>query len=161
MKLYQLTENYDNLIDLLDNEELSEEMLQAAISSVQDDFKTKAESIAKLIINMTSESEFIKLEEERLAKRRKALENRAKSIKEYLYNQMLATNIRDIKTPVLSLKIQKSGNPSVVILDESLIPPQYYKVDPQLNKSLLSEDLKSGKVIEGVELKYSESLRIK
>ncbi len=49
MKLYELTQNYLNLLDLLENPEIPKEVVESAIAEIQGDFEDKAENIVKLI----------------------------------------------------------------------------------------------------------------
>ncbi len=49
MKLYELTQNYTNLVDLLENPEVPQEIILEAIKSVQDDLNVKLESLVMLV----------------------------------------------------------------------------------------------------------------
>lgn len=156
MQLYELTEIYLNLKDM----DIEEGDLNAALENIDDEIETKADNIAKVLRDFDGEIEALKSEEERLAKKRKAIENRQKQLKEYLQNAMLVLDKRKFKTDLFSFNIQKNA-PSLRILDESKIPEDYYKIERKLNKNDLKEAVKSGLFEDAAELVSSESLRIR
>lgn len=156
MQLYELTEIYLNLKDM----DIEEGDLNAALENIDDEIETKADNIAKVLRDFDGDIEALKSEEERLAKKRKAIENRQKQLKEYLQNAMLVLDKRKFKTDLFSFNIQKNA-PSLRILDESKIPEDYYKIERKLNKNDLKEAVKNGLYEEAAELVQTESLRIR
>lgn len=156
MQLYELTEMYLNLKDM----DIEEGDLNAALENIDDEIETKADNIAKVLRDFDGDIEALKSEEERLAKKRKAIENRQKHLKEYLQNAMLVLDKRKFKTDLFSFNIQKNA-PSLKILDESKIPEDYYKIERKLNKNDLKEAVKSGLFEDAAELVQTESLRIR
>ena len=161
MKLYELTENYLNLQELLENEEIPKEMVTEALDNVGEELEAKAENIAKLIKTLEVDITGYKQEETRLSTKRKSLENRVKSLKEYLDNAMKVTGKTKFKGQLFSFSIQKNP-PSVNVVDEKLIPEEYFiPQEPTLDKKRLLTDIKSGVEIPGAEIKQTESLRIR
>ena len=156
MQLYELTEIYLNLKDM----DIEEGDLNSALENIDDEIETKADNIAKVLRDFDGDIDALKSEEERLAKKRKAIENRQKHLKEYLQNAMLVLDKRKFKTDLFSFNIQKNA-PSLKILDESKIPEDYYKIEKKLNKNDLKEALKNGLFEDAAELVSSESLRIR
>lgn len=156
MQLYELTEMYLNLKDM----DIEEGDLNSALENIDDEIETKADNIAKVLRDFDGDIEALKSEEERLAKKRKAIENRQKHLKEYLQNTMLVLDKRKFKTDLFSFNIQKNA-PSLKILDESKIPEDYYKIEKKLNKNDLKEAVKNGLFEDAAELVQTESLRIR
>ena len=156
MQLYELTEIYLNLKDM----DIEEGDLNAALENIDDEIETKADNIAKVLRDFDGDIEALKSEEERLAKKRKAIENRQKQLKEYLQNAMLILDKRKFKTDLFSFNIQRNA-PSLKILDESKIPEDYYKIEKKLNKNDLKEAVKNGLFEDAAELVQTESLRIR
>ena len=156
MQLYELAEMYLNLKDM----DIEEGDLNAALENINDEIETKADNIAKVLRDFDGDIEALKSEEERLAKKRKAIENRQKQLKEYLQNAMLVLDKRKFKTDLFSFNIQKNA-PSLRILDESKIPEDYYKIEKKLNKNDLKEAVKNGLFEDAAELVQTESLRIR
>ena len=147
---------YLNLKDM----DIEEWDLNAALENIDDEIETKADNIAKVLRDFDGDIEALKSEEERLAKKRKAIENRQKYLKEYLQNAMLVLDKRKFKTDLFSFNIQKNA-PSLKILDESKIPEDYYKIEKKLNKNDLKEAVKNGLFEDAAELVQTESLRIR
>ena len=131
MKLYELTENYRNLQELLDNPEIDQELITKALDEVGEQLEEKAENIAKLIKTLEVEVNGYKTEEKRLADRRKTLENRITGLKSYIDATMKATGKKRFKGQLFSFNIQKNP-PSVKITDNTLIPKEYYHTILQL-----------------------------
>lgn len=156
MQLYELTEMYLNLKDM----DIEEGDLNSALENIDDEIETKADNIAKVLRDFDGDIEALKFEEERLAKKRKAIENRQKHLKEYLQNAMLVLDKRKFKTDLFSFNIQRNA-PSLKILDESKIPDDYYKIEKKLNKNDLKEAVKNGLFEDAAELVQTESLRIR
>ncbi|MCH3962959.1 MAG: siphovirus Gp157 family protein [Clostridium sp.] len=160
-KLYEISERYRNIQELLDNPELHDEDIKKALDSIGEEFDTKAENVAKVISSMSADAEGIKKEIERLQERKKAVENRVKGLKGYIYEQMQATGKKKIKGTLFTLAIQKNA-PSVNVVDEDVVPEQYKIPQPsKLDKKAILEDLKQDKKINGVEIKQGTSLRIR
>lgn len=161
MKLYELTQNYLNLQELLEDPTVPVEIIDTALNEVGEQLEDKAENIAKLIKTMEVEAAGYKEEETRLAARRKTLESRTKGLKEYLESSMRAVNKLKFKGKLFSFNIQKN-QASVEVLDESLIPKELFNTPaPVLDKKETISRLKAGEEIPGVMLKQSESLRIR
>lgn len=158
MKLYSLTKSYQEVLDLIEEGAMD---LTDTLESITDAVEDKVENIAKLVKTLEAEAAGIKVEEQRLADRRKSRENHAKRLKEYAEGAMLQTGQKKIKGPLFTIAIQKNP-PSVNISDESLIPKAYFvEQAPTLNKKEVLQDLKLGLPIPGAEIKQTESLRIR
>lgn len=161
MKLYEISQRYRNLEELLDNPDIPRGAVQDSLNEIGEEFETKAENIAKLIKNMDGDIEILKSEEKRLSSKRKAIENNQKRLKDYLDAEMKATGKTLIKGTIFKLAIQKNA-PSVNVIDEKLIPESYWvEQEPVLDKKTLLVALKNGEEIPGVEIKQTESLRIR
>jgi hypothetical protein len=159
LQLYKLTQNYAQLLDLADS--MDEEMFRDTLSSLEEVIEDKAENTAKLIKCLEADCKAIKEEEKRLADRRKAIENKVSSIKEYLFNQLEVAGLDKVKRATVTVSIQLN-NPSVEVLDESIIPSSYMVPQPAtIDKKSILKDLKDGVIIDGCSLKRTRGLRIK
>lgn len=160
MKLYELTSNYNELQMMIEDgvdPSVLEDTLQAIEESIQD----KAQNIALLIKNIEADVDAIKLEEKRLADRRKAAENNCKSLKDYLYQQMTLLEVKRIKGTIVTVGIQK--NPaSLDIAPDAVIPPEYMiPQEPKVDRKTLLAAVKDGMRWNGITLKQGESVRIR
>lgn len=161
LKLYELSQNYQNLQELMENEDVPAEMLKEALDAVGDEIEKKAEGIAQIINVITGYIDMIKKEKARLDKTQKTYENKVKYLKQYLQDAMQQTGKTKFKTNLFSFGIQK--NPaSVNITDVYAVPTQFREVqEPKLNKKAILEALKNGEEIAGAEIVQGESLRIR
>jgi predicted nuclease with TOPRIM domain len=159
-KLYELTQNYNNLLELVDNPDVPTEMLEESLNSIDDEIDTKVENIAKVIKSIESDIAGLKGEEKRLADRRKSLEGRIDNLKEYVEGSMRAVGKEKIRGKAFTLGIQRNA-PSVDIIDEDVIPEQYFITKKELSKKDILVALKKGEEVPGAAIKQTESLRIR
>ena len=163
MKLYQLTENYQNLWDLVEDETIDISIVETALKTVEGAIQEKAQNLAVFIKSLGADIEIIKAEEKRLTDRRKALENKQSGIKNYLQSQLEIAKLDKIKTPVITVAIQNNP-PAVQIIDEAIIPAQYKTIVPQtftIDKKSIADDIKKGISVPGAESTQGRSLRIR
>lgn len=160
-KLYELTNSYTNLLELLDNKDVPAELVVKSLGEVKEEIEDKAENIAKLIKMLEVDIEGYRAEELRLQVNRKSLENKVDSLKDYLEESMKAIGKTKFKGKLFSFNIQKNA-PSLDIESMDHIPGQYLiEQEPKLDKKALLKDIKEGLEIIGVQLKQTESLRIR
>ena len=159
MRLYELTEAWESVQALIDNDETQEEQLQAALENIEGAIDQKADGYGRMIKNLQAQAEVVKVEEKRLAAKRQTLENQAKRLQKHLESAMIATNKRKINTELFVFSVQKNA-PSLADFDESIVPEEYWKVTRSVDRSALLKAVKDGEV-EGIGLKQTESLRIR
>ncbi|MES1053547.1 siphovirus Gp157 family protein [Bacillus thuringiensis] len=150
MRLFDLTNNYRELQMMIEDgvdPSALEDTLQAIEESIQD----KAQNIALLIKNLEADTEAIKLEEKRLAERRRAVENNCKNLKDYLYQQMTLLEVKRIKGTIVT-----------DIAEDAIVPPEYMiPQPPKIDKKSLLAAVKDGMQWDGITLKQSEGVRIR
>lgn len=158
MKLYELTDKYkvfnDYANDILEGEADEEDiqMLIDNLESIEDLIENKCENIAKMMKNIEVEIKSYKDEEERLAKRRKTIQNRYDGIKSYMQSMLELSGINKVNAGVFNVRIQNNP-PSLNVLDESKIPNTYKIQQPdKIDTKTLLVDVKAGKEIDGVSL---------
>ena len=164
LALYTIADQY--LIDLqkLQDLEIDEQTFADTLEGLSGELELKATNIAMFVKNLEASAEAIKAAEKTMADRRKAIENKADRIRQYLLDNMLRTNITKIESPHFVLSIRKNP-PAVDVVNLQMIPSQYFDVpeppSPTLNKNRLKEDLKLGIEIDGARLTIGQSLSIK
>lgn len=160
-KLYDLTQQYQQIKDLIDEHETDSPALIDTLESIDGAIEDKLENIAKLIRTLEAESEAFKKEELRFQTKRKVRENNTKRLKAYAQEALEATGKRKIEGGTFTLALQKNP-PSVLISDDKLIPAHYLiEQEPTIDKKSILEDLKNEIHVDGAELKRGQSLRIK
>jgi hypothetical protein len=132
MKLYELSEKYNNLINILNDDEidLQESDLKTELNEIQTQFNDKAENIGKLILSLDSEALCIKNEIERLNKRKASAERKVEWLKSYLLNEMIVSKQDKIEGKLLTLSLRKNP-PSCVIPNMDLVPQEFRRVIPE------------------------------
>ena len=161
--LYELNQNYNNLLEVLetaDNDSLKE-MIDIALNSVEEDIKTKVDNTARVLKNFDAEIEALKNEEKALATKRKAIENQKARLQTYLFDFTRATEGKKLKGSIFELSVKKNP-PSVVIEDDKHIPVEFIteEVVIKVDKTALKKYLKDN-AVEGCKLEQGESLKIK
>lgn len=166
--LYELTGDYAKFAEIAQQGDLDDDMqamLDGALANLADDIEVKLEGYAKVIKNFESDIEGLKKEEDRLAGKRRTLENRVKSMKTAMRDAMIATGKLKVKGDLFSFTVRNNA-PSVVMdtyyvynVPEKYLIPQAPKID----RKLLAEDLKAdGAALEGIaHLESSQSILIK
>lgn len=160
MNLFELTENYVKFFTEFENaDEVTEEMQEMA-DNLNVEIEEKCDNYGKMIRNLEADVEAFKNQEKIFNKKRKSAENKVKWLKQNLQASMEQTGRKKVKTDLFSFNIQKNA-PSLEITNENNIDDSYYVIERKLNKRELLNDIKEGLIVDGVELKQSESLRIR
>ncbi|MBR9947496.1 siphovirus Gp157 family protein [Clostridiaceae bacterium Marseille-Q4145] len=162
--LYELTEQYAAVRDMLFDEDVDEQVINDTLASIEGAIEVKADNYAKIIREMNATAEMIKQEEVRLAARRKSLENRSAALKDRLEENMRFIDKKKFKTDLFSFNIQTNGGtqPLWVSEDISEIPMRFLvQADPEPNNTAIREYLKNHEVDWAKLLPRGESLRIR
>ena len=161
--LYELAAQYRSAADQLSDLDLPPEVVADTLESLSGELEEKAQSVAMLIRNLEVTAEAIKAFEASQAERRKAIERRAESLKDYIRRNMEACGITKIEGTGITLSFRKS---SAVVIDEpALIPPEFMRQPepppPAPDKKLIADAIKAGKEIAGAHVEHRQSLQIK
>jgi hypothetical protein len=164
LSLYQLSGNYLQALDFLTDPEtdLPAEVINDTLEGLTGELEDKAINVAKFLRNMETTADAIKTAEETMAKRRKALENRVKWIKDYLKSNMEHTGISKIECPFFKLSIQK--NPAAVnVINEDAIPKKFKEeiITWKLDKTAIKKAIENGEAVSGAGLSNGTRLVIK
>ena len=162
--LYELSNDYIKLQELLEEGELDPEMLEEAMQYTKEELSIKFENYCKVIRNIENNIAGLKAEEDRMSARRKAMENNIKNMKARMLDAMVTTDTKKIDGELFTISRQK--NPASVVMDVNYIEdvPEKYLIeqDPKIDKKKLAEDLKAGVGLDGIaHLEQGEGIRIK
>lgn len=80
--LYELTEDYKELLAMAEDEELDSELLADTLEGIEGSIEEKAEACAKIMKELAGESAAIQTEIDRLANRARLMDNNAKRLKD-------------------------------------------------------------------------------
>lgn len=159
MKLYELTENYSQVLELA--EQLDAETLRDTLDSIDEAIEIKIENTAKVVRSLEGNVDAIDNEIKRLTDKKSTLNNNIKGIKSYMQESMEQVGKEKVKGHLFNIGIQNNPQ-SVNVVDEKKIKMDYFVEQPsKLDKKRLLADLKEGKEVEGAELQQTRSLRIR
>jgi hypothetical protein len=159
MKLYEISNNIQELINMIDD--ISNEAFIGTMESLQFELHEKAENYAKVIKTIELEVDGLEKEVARLSTMKSARTSKIEYLKKAVEEAMILADDKKFKTDLFSFNVQKN-NPSLDISDEAFIPVEYYILqDPKLDRKKLLDSVKNGLQIDGVNIKQTESLRIK
>ena len=156
MKLYELTGAFNQVAVMLEFDSENAAIIDT-LESIDLAIEEKADGYAKLIRNQEASSKAFDEEIKRMKERKQAVDNNVKRMKLSLQNAMVEIGKTKFKTDLFSFNIQKN-QPSVEIIDESLIPDKFKKITIDFDKTAIK---KTKEDVPGVEIKQSESLRIR
>ena len=146
MKLYELTEQWDAVFNMLEDGETDEQVIFDTLESIEGEIEDKADNYAKMIRNLQASADVLKAEEERLYQRRKSTENHIQRLKDNLQANLEFIGKTKFKTDLFSFSVSKNGGKQPLSITDNLdeIPgkyliPQPPKVDNDAVRELLKE----------------------
>lgn len=164
LSLYNITNQFIELMDKAESGELTEEEYNALGEQIATELQNKSTNIIGYIRNSELLIEAMKAEEKRISDMRKSGENKLERIKQYVKENMERLGIDKIPTEIGSLSIAK--NPmSVEIENEEEVPERFKQevVTTKIDKVMIKNYFKdTGEMIPGVRIIDDKtSLRIK
>lgn len=162
--LFEVARDFREVADKLADLNLDEQTIRDTLEGESTALVTKGANVGFVIRNLEASAEAIKAAEADMAARRKAIENRAKSLHGYLLMGMQYAAIERIDTPYFAISIRK--NPPAVAIDEPGLIPTEYMVQPEPpppapDKKAIAVALKSGMDVPGCRLMQGERVEIK
>ena len=143
MPLFDLDPEYVALADLpLEAPAFSEEpeRLQAVLEDLRDELGPKLLALAKVVRTLESEAELLEEHVRALNGRAVMRRHRADYLKRWMQLQMEGAAVDRLKDPLITLWLQKSP-PSVEVLDQASVPPEYKRVTLRLPLSAVPAGL--------------------
>ena len=157
--LYEITEAHKDLLKLADESEDMAAAVADTFESIEGAFEDKAVSLVYVIQGMEKTADIVDQEMKRLAARKKAMLNRAESLRNYLKTNMEQAEIRKIESPLFNITLIP-GKPIVVVDDEEQIPIDYIDIKTvraPMKKELLAALKEEGSEIPGAHLGTSST----
>jgi hypothetical protein len=165
--LYQITNEFLEIVGQLEEMELDQETFQDTLDSLQVPIEQKVENIVKYMKSLEALAEAKKVEAKRLSESAASDLKKVEFFKNYMADNLKKAGINKLQAGVFSLGWRKGSE--VVQVDESKIPPYefyshlYTVQKPQfLGKTELKKLIKEGQEIPGVSLvRNPDSLVVK
>lgn len=159
--LYQLANNYDEVLNMLYDEDTDEQMIFDTLESIEGEIEDKADNYAKIIKELESKRDSRKAEAKRLSDSAIVFDNRIKALKSNLFNAMKQTGKTNFATNLFSFNIAKNGGKQTLTIDGE-VTEEYQKTVKENDTDKIRADLEAGKILPFAHLEpRGESLRIK
>lgn len=149
MKLYEISNDMKRLEDL----NLEPEAIKDTMEGLEMSFNDKANNIAILNGNFSSDITAIDNEIKRLQAMKKTITNRQEQLKEYLRFNMSESGITSIKCDLFNITLRKASK-VVQIDNEDDLPDEFVTVKTTISpdKNLIAKALKDGVSVSGASL---------
>ena len=161
--LYEIATTYRADAARLADLDLPAEVVTDTLDAMAGELEVKAQNVVMYARNLQATATAIKDAEEQMARRRKAIENRAKHLLDYVQGCMETAEVQKIECPYFKLAIQAKP-PSVDVYEPGLIPAQYMTQPeppaPAPDKRAIAEAIKSGEEVPGARLVRGTRLAI-
>ncbi len=163
MNLFDIANEYRNACVVLADLDLDPQTVADTLEGLSGELEVKAANVVGFTRNLEALAEAIKAEETRMAGRRKALENRAASLRAYVLSSMQAAGVQKIEGPRFKITIR--SNPEAVdVFDAAQIPAAFMRQPepppPSPDKTAIKAALKAGTDVPGARLTQGQRLAV-
>ena len=161
LTLYALTDAYRLALQELP-EDATSEQVGLALAPIEGQIAIKGQNIAAFVLNLEAEAEAIEGAAKKLKARADSINRKADGLRGYLFANMQAMGISEIKANDGTFKAKIVKNPPAVEITGP-IPAEYEKVIPEQrvpDKVKIKDELKAGVIIDGARLVQGERLKI-
>ena len=157
--LYEIASLYRQIADMEPESDEERAAMIQALDEVEDQFESKLENCIYFLRNTESRAEAIEAEEGRLYDKRKKLERKAESLRNYIEAMMMLAQRREAKAGIFDIKFKL--NPwSVTIHDMNAVPDEFFVVKREVSKEKLQEARRNEIMVPGVEFVRVERMVI-
>jgi len=156
--LYELTGQYQQLLEMIQNDEFDEWTLKDTLEGLDGEIEIKADGYAKVIKELEGNVDTLKNEIDRLSRKKSSYENNIKIMKESLENTMKITGKTKFKTDLFSFNIQ--NNPPRLVIDKD-VPEQFLIPQPPKVDNARIKDVLKQQELDFAHLEVGQSLRIR
>lgn len=161
--LYEISLAYRADAARLADLDLPAEVVTDTLDAMAGELEVKAQNVVYFARDLQATAAAIKDAEEAMAKRRKAIENRARHLLDYVHGCMETAEVQRIECPHFRLAIQAKP-PSVDVYEPGLLPAEYMRT-PEAppaapDKKAIADAIKEGKEVPGARLVQGTRLNI-
>jgi len=162
MKLYELTNEYNSALTTLTDSDFDLQTINDTLEGLKGELEIKAKNVAAFIENRKAEIDAVKAASKKLADRAKSEQKHLDGLIGYLKYNMEQSEITEIRSPELVLKI-KNNPPSVVIDNEEVVDNKFKssKWVVSIDKTAIKKELQAGNDVEGAHIEQKTRLEIK
>lgn len=160
--LYELSQEYQDLLDALENATDDETIIEDTIAStgINERIEDKFEGYGQVISQVKADTTAVDVEIKRLTEKKRTYQNNLKRLKTALLNSMAATDTHKVKTSLFSFSIRNTR--SVQITNPNELPEAVLKQQkPKPDKTIIKKMIEAGENVPGAEIELNESLTIR
>lgn len=160
--LYELTNEYQELLEALENTSEDPRVIEDTIAStgINDQLESKFDGYGKIISQLKADAEGVDAEIKRLTEKKRAYKNNSQRLKVALLNSMAATNTTKVKTPLFSFSVRNTR--VVDVSNADALPEQYTIKQPvKPDKKAIKAAIESGEKVPGATIGFNESLTVR
>jgi chromosome segregation ATPase len=162
VKLYQLTDQYQNLLDDITDctdDGVAFEDLASRLEMLEGDIAEKLEACAKMLRALDARAKTFKAEESFFKNKAKSANKSAEGLESYIQLQMEKIGMEEVKGKTLKIKLCRNGNPSLICDGE--VPEEYTVPQPsEPDNERIRQELMDGNELGFANLKYGKHIRI-
>lgn len=161
--LYKIANDYLQAIYLMDDPEVSREVVFDTLDCCKDAVEVKINSIQIGRSEVVKELDYAKSVRDRADKKVKDCERKLAWLDNYTMHNMELIGLDKVKGKDFTVSIRQNP-PSIIIDDEKELYAEYLTIVPQTyvaNKQKIKEHLKAGKTVPGCHLESKRRLEIK
>ena len=160
MKLYEINQQIEQLIDNIDPETGEALFDENALNELMLARDEKIEQVALAVKNITAEADAIATEIKKLTERKRVLENKAESIRDYLQRQLDGAKFQTAKVAI-SYRNTRSVEIDDVKFWESNPLPCFYRTKHEADKTAIRKAIEDGQTIPGAEIVVKSSMQVR
>ena len=143
MTIYEITEEYQQLLALMEDPDVDPEILSDTMEGIEGEFEAKAEGYAVVRNQLIAKVTQITKEIERLDKWSDSLNSNIKRIDNALIDSMQLMGIKKVQTEHFRIGVVGNGGKKPLKLIGK-VPEEYYCMKPEIDTKRIRADLESG-----------------
>ena len=133
MSLYEITGRLAVLRDMIESEAISEEDAADTMEAILQEQEDGYENSVKWIRDLEAEIEAVKAEAEKLAEKRKTLENRKERVKQAIMRSMSTSGQKKVKAGIFSISWKNPVVKYVPSVDVEQMPQELVRVKKEFS----------------------------
>jgi chaperonin cofactor prefoldin len=154
MTLYELKDEYKQLLEMLEDPDIDPQVIADTMEAVSGELDVKCDSYVVIIKKLEAQVEMIDTELIRLEKNKTALTGNIKRMKSSVLDAIQLTGQRKMETDHFKLSIVKNGGKQPMEVDEiEKIPQAYISMKPVADVEKIRKELEAGGELEFARLK--------
>ena len=154
-KLYEIREDIATALNPSETDEeaiLTADQIRTELAALEIEFADKIENCIGYIKNLRSEEEAVANEIRRLTARKRALQNKQDSIKEYTLSEIEQAERTGFSVGPHKARIAKSQD-AVIVEDEHAVPDRFVEIVTKVDKRAILKWYKStGEIVAGTDI---------